>query len=170
MDATRTSRRRPRRALAWFGWWVALMAMWLVLVGTLDPVEAIVGAAAAAVAATAAVLVLLPGADRFESELRWLLRLWRLPWQALLDTGVLVAALWRHLVRGRPVRGRFRALPFEHGGQDPESTARRACTKAAGSFAGNAYVVGIDAEEDLILFHELLPTDGRQACDPLSLG
>lgn len=161
---------KPRRALAWFGWWVGLQVLWLVLVGTLDASELVLGAAAAALGATAAVVVLLPGVDRFDGSARWLLRAWRLPWQAVTDTGRLTGALWRRLVRREPVHGGFRVLPFAYGGPDSRAVARRAAAKAAGSFAPNTYVVGIDEQRDEVLYHELVRADGRTGCDPLELG
>lgn len=165
------ARSRAGRVAAWVGWWVALMALWLLLVGTLDAPELIVGAAAAAVAASAAVLVLLPGVDRFESELGWLTRAARrLPWASLADTVRLFAALARHLLGRRPLAGRFGTSHFSYGGDDPRDTARRACAKAAGSFAPNVYVIGIDEEHDELHYHELLPASGPAARDPLGLG
>lgn len=143
----------------------------MALVGTLDPAEVIAGAAAAAVAATAAVLVLLPGVDRFESEFRWLARAaLRLPWATLVDTVLLFGALWMHLVRHERLSGRFGTTDFRYGGDDARDTARRACAKAAGSVAPNAYVIGIDEEHDELHYHELLPARGRTTCDPLELG
>jgi hypothetical protein len=156
--------------VSWLGWWVTLMALWIVLVGTFDPAELGAGVVAAALGATLSVAVLFRGADRFDGDARWLLRAWRLPWQSVVDTVKLTAALSRQVARREEVRSAFRVLPFEHGGTGSRDVARRACAKAAGSVAANVYVVGIDEERDVVLYHELVRTEGRTACDPLELG
>jgi len=163
-------RRETPRAVSWLGWWVALEVLWIVLVGTFDTSELVLGAVAAALGATIAVVVLFPGVDRFDGSARWLLPAWRLPWQAVTDTGRLTAALWRRLVLRQTVHGAFRVLPFRYGGGDSRDVARRAAAKAAGSFAPNTYVVGIDERKNAVLYHELVHTSGRTGCDPLELG
>jgi hypothetical protein len=42
--------------------------------------------------------------------------------------------------------------------------------KEFGSFAPNSYVIGVDAERDLMLVHQLEPRGGRDKLDPLELG
>lgn len=163
-------RRTVPRWVSWLGWWASLMTMWVVLAGSFDPAELLAGAVAAVLSATAAVAVLFPGVERFDGEARWLLGLWRLPREALLDTGRLFRALWGQLARGKPVRGRFRTVAFRHGGEGADDMARRACTTTAGSFAPNAYVVGIDRADHVVLYHELVHTEDQTACDPLRLG
>ena len=107
----------------------------------------------------------------FRPRLRWALGLWRLPLQATLDTGILVAVLWRRLVLRRPVGGSFRAVPFRATGEDPEAAARRAVAKGVGSFAPNTYVLDIDRDHELILVHQLAPEpDQPRSIDPLELG
>ena len=86
------------------------------------------------------------------------------------DTGVVVAALWRHLVLRRPVAGSFRAVAFSWDGRGPRAAARRALAKGAGSVAPNTYMVGIDDEDDVILVHQLVArADVARDADPLDL-
>ena len=86
------------------------------------------------------------------------------------DTGVVFAALWRHLVLRRPVAGAFRAVGFSREGHDARSVARRAVAKAAGSVAANTHVVGIDDQDDVILVHQLVPSDDLAGdADPVEL-
>ena len=56
---------------------------------------------------------------------------------------------------------------YEGGAYD---TTRRALAKGAGSFAPNSYVVGVDAERELLLVHQLDPSGGASELDPLELG
>ena len=164
--------KRGARELAalWGGWWLALSGLWLLLVGTVDPAEVVAGAAAAAIAATTATWVLAPSQERFRPRARWLARVGRLAWAAARDTGLIFAALWRHVVLRRPVEGRFRAVRFEWDGHGAQAMARRALAKAAGSFAPNTYVVGIDEDDDVILVHQLVArADVARDADPLDL-
>lgn len=156
----------------WIVSWVILSGLYLLLVvDSIDKAELVTGAVAAAVGATAATVVRSQDLVSFRPRLRWALRLWRLPLQAVLDSGVLVAVLWRRLVLRRATGGSFRAVPFRAAGEDPEAAARRAITKGVASFAPNTYVLDIDQERELILVHQLVPTpDQPESIDPLGLG
>jgi multisubunit Na+/H+ antiporter MnhE subunit len=156
----------------WIISWVLLTSLYLLLViDSIDVAELITGAVAAAAGATAATAVRSQRLVAFRPRPRWALGLWRLPLQALLDTGVLVIVLWRRLVLRRPVGGSFRAVPFRAAGEDPEAAARRAVAKGVGSFAPNTYVLDVDREHELILVHQLVPKPDRpRSIDPLGLG
>ncbi|HZY56722.1 MAG TPA: Na+/H+ antiporter subunit E [Rubrobacteraceae bacterium] len=156
----------------WVVSWVLLTGLYLLLVvDSIDISELVMGAVAAAVGATAATAVRSQRLVSFRPRLRWALGLWRLPLQATLDTGVLVAVLWRRLVLRRPVDGSFRAVPFRLAGDEPEAAARRAIAKGVGSVAPNTYVLDVDRERELILVHQLVPKpDQPRSIDPLELG
>jgi hypothetical protein len=96
--------------------------------------------------------------------------MWRLPLQAVLDTGLLVTVLWRRLVLRRPVGGSFHAVPFRAGRGDTEEAARRAISGIAGSFAPNTYVLDVDWERELILVHQLVSRPNQKNIDRLGLG
>jgi multisubunit Na+/H+ antiporter MnhE subunit len=152
--------------------WITLTGLYLLLVvDSIDVSELVMGAAAAAIGAAAATTVRSQRLVSFRPRLRWALGLWRLPPQAVLDTGVLVAMLCRRLVMRQSVGGSFRAVPFRAGGEDSEAAARRAIAKGVGSFAPNTYVLDIDRERELILVHQLVPEpDKPRSIDPLELG
>lgn len=156
----------------WTVSWVLLTGLYILLVvDSVDISELVMGTVAAAISATVATAVRAQRLVVFRPRLRWALGLWRLPLQAGLDTGVLVAVLWRRLVLRRSVGGSFRAVPFRAGGEDPEAAARRAVAKGAASFAPNTYVLDIDRERELILVHQLVPKPDRpKDIDPLGLG
>jgi hypothetical protein len=146
--------------LAWAIRWSALLLLWLALVGSASFSEAIAGSVAAALGATAVEAVRRQGAVQFRPRARWLRHTPVLPIRVVSDFWRVMAVLWQRLL-GRRVRGRFRAIPFPVGGGDGRSTARRTLATAAGSLAANAYVVGFDARDNLVLVHELAPTGGR---------
>ena len=142
---------RPSRF--WIAWYVPLVLLWLLFVDTFARSEVVLGLVAAAVAATAADLVRAQDLVRFRLEAHWLRDLYRLPWQVLVDSRLLAAALWRQLT-GRHVHGRFRALPFPRERDDASSAARRALVTGAVSLTPNTYVVGIE-DDGMLLIHQL---------------
>ena len=77
----------------------------------------------------------------------------------LRDSWLLAEALWGQL-RGRPVRGVFRVVPFPAEQDDARSAARRALVTSIVSLAPNTYVVGIEGEEGVMLVHQLVPEPG----------
>ena len=155
----------------WVICWALLTGLWLWLVGMVEASELGAGAAGAAVSATLVTVVRSQRQAPFRPGLRWVLGMWRLPLRAVLDTGILVAALWRKLVLRRPVEGAFRAVSFRATGEDPESIAARAVTTGAASFGPNTYVLDVNRERGLILVHQLSPEPGgRESVDPLGLG
>ena len=152
-------------------WWISLAALWLALDDTVALPELITGAVAAALGAIAAEVVHSQNLVRVRLRRRWLTHAWRPLVQLFPDTARVLAVLLRQLVLRRPPRGEFRAVPFRYGYQGAAyDTTRRALAKGAGSFAPNSYVVGVDAERELLLVHQLDPTGGASELDPLELG
>ena len=143
----------------WIGWFLPLMVLWLAFVDTFATAEVVLGLVAAAVAATAAEVVRSQDLVRFRMEPRWLRDIHRLPWQVLRDCWVLAVALWRHL-RGHPVRGVFRVVPFPSEADDARSAGRRALATALVSVAPNTLVVGVEGGEGEMLVHQLVPEPG----------
>lgn len=159
-----------RRALAWTLAWMLAAALYLLLIDIGDLPELIVGAGAAVLAATGLELAREQGLVGESIRLQWLLRLYRpaarIPGDIALVTVMAVRALWDR----QPRQGQFRAVRFSGRGNRQIETGRRALAEALGSLAPNTFVVGIDAERDLILAHQLRPTAGRRRIDPLELG
>lgn len=149
------------RIRGWLGWFVVLNLLWLVFISAWVLEEAILGVVAAAVAATAAEAVREQGLAGFRPHARWLWRARVLPWQAVRESGLVLAALLRQLTGGAPVRGRFRLVPVALPDDPDEQAAKRALLTAGESFSPNSYVVTIDNRKDQILLHELVPEDGE---------
>ena len=155
----------------WVVWWIFLTGLWIPLAFDVAVPELLASAIAAAAGATLVTAVRAQRLISFRPRLRWVLRLWRLPLQVALDTGILVAVLWRRLVMRQPVSGSFRAIPFRADGEEPEANARRAMAMTIGSIAPNTYVIDIDRDYGLILVHQLVPKPGDSpSIDPLELG
>ena len=143
---------------SWFGWWATLLGLYLLLAAKLTGEEILVGAGAAALAATAATVTAKAGNLRFQPRLSWLRRFARLPGLVLVDCAIVGAALWRRVILRRTVEGVFRSVPFDAGGDDAVSAARRALVTAGISLAPNTYLVDMDRERGILLVHQLVPS------------
>jgi multisubunit Na+/H+ antiporter MnhE subunit len=145
------------RLSTWLTWWGSCFLIWLGLTTTFDPAELLAGVLASAVAATGAELVRATGLIGFRPQAAWFFRAPRVAWRCIVDTGVVIGALLAHATGRRPMRGAFRTIPTDPGGDDPASAARRALLTAAISATPNTYVVGIDRERGEIVVHQLVP-------------
>jgi multisubunit Na+/H+ antiporter MnhE subunit len=149
-------RRALRSAPSFAAWWVLSMVLWLLFTSTVSPSDAGLGMCASLLAAVAGVAAQSRGAFGFRPRLRMVRRAWSLPIRVATETAVVFAALVRHATGRKRVRGTWAAIPFESGGEDPESAARRALTTIASSISPNSLVVGLDREEGVILVHQLV--------------
>ncbi|HEV7664178.1 MAG TPA: hypothetical protein VGQ62_11630 [Chloroflexota bacterium] len=142
------------RVLACFA---GLYLLWLLLVGSTDPVELAGGVLGAAIAVFGWHVVCSRDELSLALRAQWFIILARrLPWHTLADCGRVLSVLWRR-AKGEHVRGTIKRVPFDPGdSDDPYALARRALVVAGVSVAPNAVVVRIDGR-DLIL-HELVPT------------
>jgi hypothetical protein len=146
----------------WLGWFLALNVLWLAFIGAFDVAETIFGVFASALAATAATSVRQTGLVVFRPRVAWLLAIWRIGPRIFVETYELFMVLWRRVVRGEPIRGRFRAEPFRIGRDARRASARRAVRTIGESIAPNAYVVGIDEEHHEVLVHEIITAPPRR--------
>jgi len=143
------------RAVPWLLWFVALNAIWLLLISAFVVAEEILGLIASAVGATAAEAVREQGVAGFRPRARWLRRAIVLPWRAVSESVLVFEALARQIVRRRPPRGRFVLVPVALPRNKSEQAAKRALLTVGESFAPNAYVLTIDTRRGLMLMHEL---------------
>jgi multisubunit Na+/H+ antiporter MnhE subunit len=146
-----------RRVGGWLALWAASMATWLLFVVTLAPEELVAGAVAAGVSVVAVAVVLRydPLRLRLAPVPRWLAGSWRLPWQVLVDTVRLAAALWRQVALGQPVRGRFVTVPFPEGEPQDVAAIRQVVATTLAALPPNTYIVEIEGGSALV--HQLLP-------------
>ena len=147
----------------WFAWFVGLMPLWLLLTGTFDLQELAVGIVASSIAAVVAVIATAKKIIRIHLRPAWLKSVPSLLRRVLVDNWVVLALLVRVLARRGEVRGEFRALRFDPGGDDALAATRRALITAAISLSPNSYVVGIDREAGIILCHQLVPSSKESA-------
>jgi multisubunit Na+/H+ antiporter MnhE subunit len=147
-----------RRAGVWLTWWVLMMSFWIILDDSLATDELLAGAAAAALAATLAELAGYQAATRLRMRIEWLGPALRLPGELAAGTWTVFGALWRQLARGQQPPSGFREVAVRFGGQSMEAKTRRALLVAGKSVAPNTIVVGLDAERDVMVVHQLVLT------------
>jgi hypothetical protein len=136
--------------------WLAFFWLWLLLAGEWNRTEWIAAAAAAGVAAALGELARRSARLRARLRPRALASVWALPHQIVADFGILLWALAASLIRREVVRGRFVARPFPASGRGADAVGLRAWIGLAATFSPNAYVVGFDPDEKLVLMHDLV--------------
>jgi hypothetical protein len=160
-----------RRAAAWCAGWLFAGALYLLLIDTTSLPELIVAAGAATIAATGFELAREQHTvGGLGARVRWLRTVHRPLLKVPSDIATVSMMALRQLVRPKPVNGVFRAVPFRGGLEHDIETGRQALAESLGSFAPNTIVVGVDAERELILGHQLRPGGGAEAIDVLGLG
>jgi multisubunit Na+/H+ antiporter MnhE subunit len=155
-------RRRPtgaaviRGVRAWLIWWALLMTLWIIVDDSVDTDELLAGAGAAALAA---VLAELAGHEAAAHGLPagWLRTVLRLPADVARDTWTVFGVLAHTLVRRQAPRSAFRQLPVAYGAETPTGRLRRAFVIGVRSFAPNSFALGIDAERNVMVVHQLDP-------------
>jgi Na+/H+ ion antiporter subunit len=148
------------RAVAW---WFVLAGLWLALIDNHHLDELVAGLAATLAGAAVAVVAFDRMSPGVRVPLRALAVAPRVAWRMLLDTGLLLRALWQTVVLRRPVRGRWVSEPID-AADTPAARGRRVFTVLAGSATPNR-VVG-DAEGGRLLVHQLVSAD--EPLDPLA--
>lgn len=145
-----------RRLGAWLAWWGLLMSLWIIVDDSVATDELLAGAGAAALAALLAEL-----AGHYLAALRmrvgWLGPALRLPLDVARDTWIVFGALARTLIRREAPRSIFREVPVAFGAQTPAGNLRRALLIGARSLAPNTFALGIDAERNVMVVHQLDP-------------
>lgn len=153
--------KRFTTSIAWLSGWIVA---YLLLAGSLSWVEGLAGVAAG-VLSEAARRIGSSLTRPFAPKLGWLAKVRGVPGQMLPDCGALALALWRRL-KGDNVRGSLRKIPFEPGGDDECSAARRAIVVSALSLAPNTYVVSIDRRCNVLITHQLVPAETSGPMNP----
>jgi multisubunit Na+/H+ antiporter MnhE subunit len=144
-------------ALFWMLNWAVLLGLWFLYTDTPKISELLVGAAAAALAATGSAVVQGHGFAQFAPRPKWLLLLLTEPWYVLTGSAAILWALVKHLA-GCASDARFVTFPFDAGGDDHASAARRALAIALTTVPPNFIVVGIDREHNFMLVHQVSPS------------
>jgi multisubunit Na+/H+ antiporter MnhE subunit len=157
------SEQTARRVGVWVVWWVILMSFWVILDDSLALDELLAGAGAAALGASLAELAGHQSGTRLRVRIEWLARALRLPAQVARDTVIVFVALWQRLVHGQEPASGFREVPTRFGDATAEGKTRRALLVGGLSVAPNTFVLGIDKDRDVMVIHQLVASEGKEA-------
>jgi hypothetical protein len=161
---------RSIRKLAWIAFGLLLAGgFYLLLIDTTDSPELYAMAGVLVLAAALFEAAREMGLADFSVRVGWLMRSWRVVVRVPIQIALVSWEALAQLVQRRPVRGTFRTVAFRAGGQRPRDAGRRALTEALGSLAPNTIVIGVDAERDLLLVHQLHRQGGSEELDSLGL-
>ncbi len=156
----RTMERNTRRRLfAWMAEFVGLLGFWLLYVGQIAATEIAVGLAAAALVTGIADNLRGRGFAKFWPRTRWVLQIRYFPQMILSGCWVLVKVLVLRTIASREIHGQLSTVPFKAGGAQSRSAARRALAITFTTMAPNFIVVGIDPQNDLLLYHQILASE-----------
>lgn len=144
-----------RKVILAVAYFAIFLGLWLLFVNTTKADELSVGLAASAIAAYATLLVRTEQALRFSPTLEQLLQGIRLLWYLLSGTGEIMVVLAKQLLGIGPAKSLWQTKPFDVGGEDPNSLARRVLAIAYTCAAPNFIVGGIDKKRGLLLYHQV---------------
>jgi multisubunit Na+/H+ antiporter MnhE subunit len=150
-----------RRAGSWLVWWILLMSFWVVLDNSIDTDELLAGAGAAALGAFLAEVACHQAATRFRMRIEWVVPALSLPSQVASDMVIVFAALWRCLTRGEQPSSGFRQVPVRYGSDTADGETRRVLLVGGNSVAPNSFALGLDAEREVMVIHQLVVNQGE---------
>ncbi len=134
----------------------AFYGVWLLFVGTFSLHELLVGIIAAILASIGMVAVGMYYPAPFSPSVMDLLALWRLPWYVLSGTFEVFAVAAGDLIGTERAESLFRIVPFEAGSKEnPRTTARRVLATVYTTVAPNFIVLGVNANDPKLLFHQI---------------
>lgn len=134
----------------------AFYGLWLFFTGTFSLHELEIGTIAALLASSGMVVVAHCYSVPFSPTLKDLLALWRLPWYVVSDMWITLAVAAEDIAGKHRAESIFRVVPFRARGMDaPRATARRVLAVLYSTVAPNSIVLGINANNEQMLFHQI---------------
>lgn len=130
--------------------------LWVVFVGSFSLHELLLGTMAAFLSSSGLLVVTIQYPPRFVPNVSDLTACWRLPWAVVSRTVVVLMVAARDFAGGERAQSLFRVAPFRAGAKDnPHATARRALAVTYTTVAPNFIVLGINASDQKLLFHQI---------------
>ncbi len=136
--------------------------LYMAFAGRLSLSEIIAGLCTAFIASFLMIRIESRTGDKFKIQWRWfppLLKRTSLNW--LIDTGLVLRALWKYLAHGTPIHGRLLDMPVNKGKDEPYTRARLALIIAFSTVPPNSVSIMIDRQKRSILVHRLVETDAQ---------
>jgi multisubunit Na+/H+ antiporter MnhE subunit len=131
-----------------------IAVLWIWFVSGMKLHEMVVGFAVMILVALFTVKVVLSEELPIELRAEDVIQLWRLPWYILRDTVVVTWILLRNL-GGKRAGSYYRYCGFSSSKHDPVKIARSVLATTYTTASPNTVVIGIDPDQNHILFHQL---------------
>ena len=133
-----------------------LYIFWIVFSGSFAAHELLIGIVAALLATAGLFVINLQYPARFSPSSFDLISIWRLPWYLLSGTWEIAIVAARDFLGIKRAKSLFRIASFDGGGKDdPRATARRVLAVAYTTVAPNFIVLGINTNDQTLLFHQI---------------
>ncbi|MGA9527889.1 MAG: hypothetical protein WBS24_07235 [Terriglobales bacterium] len=131
--------------------------VWIIFVGTFALHELLLGVIAAFVATLGLFIINCQYPAKFSPTLYEVLSLWRIPWYVVSDTWKIIAAAGKDVPGAKRAGSLFRTVQFDAGTKDdPHAVARRVLAVAYTTITPNTIVLGVNASDQKMLFHEVV--------------
>jgi hypothetical protein len=151
----RHRRETLRSTIELMGIAILLAAGWIGLVATTKAHEMLVAIGVVALLTPFAASLLRSNWQQLSLHPWDLLQCWRIPWYVLSGCWEITVLLLRDLFAGKPTGSYYRACNFRINRHDPVLIARSILAVAYTTMAPNFIVIGIDAEQSQMLFHQV---------------
>ena len=135
---------------------VTFYLFWIVFSGSFATHELLIGTIGAVLATGGMAVINLQYPARFGPTASNLLAIWRLPWYMLSGTWEIAIVAAKDLIGVKPAKSLFRIARFDAGREDdPRANARRVLAAGYTTAAPNFIVLGVNARDQTLLFHQI---------------
>ena len=141
--------------LIWALLWAVTFVVWGIFVGKIAADEALFAAIGTTITLLATGVIVRQRLSPPRAEWRAVAQAWRLPKYIVVGTWEIVAVLAKQIFLRKPAESLFHSVPFDTGGDDDESSFRRALAIAYTTATPNFVVIGIDREHRRLVYHQI---------------
>ena len=135
---------------------VTFYLLWMVFCGSFATHELLVGTIGAVLATSGMLVINWQYPAKFAPTVSNLLALWRLHWYLLSGTWEIAVVAAKDFTGIKPAKSLFRVARFDAGDEDnPHATARRVLAAGYTCAAPNFIVLGVNASDQTLLFHQI---------------
>lgn len=134
---------------------ILLALGWIGFVGNLHLHEMILGVVVVALCTAFCALIYSCESLPLAIRVRDLLKIWRVPLDIAKDTVIVTRALVADLFTGKRAGSFYRVCGFRSSRRDPVIVGRSALAVMYSTMSPNVIVIGIDASQSKMLFHQI---------------
>jgi multisubunit Na+/H+ antiporter MnhE subunit len=130
--------------------------LWIIFTGTFALHELLTGIVATLLATTGIAIISIQQPTRFSPRLADLLSAWRLPWYLVSGTLEIIVVAAKDVMGTKRAQSLFRIVPFDAGkNEGPRAAARRVLAVVYTTATPTSIVLGVNASNNKLLFHEI---------------